>query len=80
MADYIDRMLGMFSGLGDAGVFGSLRPVFAGGPWSNRHASGPDLMASFIALDPVRTIAWRRRLSGWHNENHGINRYTYTST
>jgi hypothetical protein len=61
VTDYIDRLLGMLSGLGEAGA---PVPVFAGGPWSNRHTSGPDLMASFIALDPVRTIAWRRRLSG----------------
>jgi hypothetical protein len=25
-------------------------------------------MASFIALDPVRTIAWRRRLTGWQQQ------------
>ncbi len=65
VADYIDRMLGMLS------VLDSSAPpphVFAGGPWSNRHTSGPDLMASFIALDPVRTIAWRRRLSGWQQQ------------
>jgi len=62
VADYIDLTLGMLS------VLDSAAPpphVFAGGPWSNRHTSGPDLMASFIALDPVRTIAWRRRLTGW---------------
>jgi hypothetical protein len=65
VADYIDLMLGMLGGLGSA------EPpphVFAGGPWSNRHTSGPDLMASFIALDPVRTIAWRRRLTGWQQQ------------
>ncbi len=68
VADYIDRMLGMLSGLGAAGASGPPLPVFAGGPWSNRHTSGPDLMASFIALDPVRTIAWRRRLGGWQQQ------------
>jgi len=39
--------------------------VFAGGPWSNRHTSGPDLMARFAPLDPVAKIAWRKRLTGW---------------
>jgi hypothetical protein len=42
--------------------------VFAGGPWSNRHTSGPDMMAKFIALDPVTTIAWRKRISGWQRQ------------
>ena len=31
--------------------------IFAGGPWSNRHTSGPNLMASFAPLDPVARIA-----------------------
>jgi len=39
--------------------------VFAGGPWSSRHTSGPDMMASFIKLDPVTEIAWRKRIAGW---------------
>ena len=34
----------------------------AAGPWSNRHTSGPDLMARFTPLDPVARIAWRKRL------------------
>ncbi|HEY6294202.1 MAG TPA: hypothetical protein VIX15_00925, partial [Streptosporangiaceae bacterium] len=38
VANYIDLTLGMLSGLGPA----SPTPhVFAGGPWSNRHTSGP---------------------------------------
>ncbi len=45
--------------------------IFAGGPWSNRHTSGPDLMASFIALDPVIRIAWRDRLAGWQRQYSG---------
>ena len=66
VVDYIDLTLGMLSALEGAGL--GTPPVFAGGPWSNRHTSGPDLMASFIALDPVRTIAWRRRLTGWQQQ------------
>jgi Gluconate 2-dehydrogenase subunit 3 len=66
VTDYIDMMLGTLGALGDATTGPPL--VFAGGPWSNRHASGPDYMASFIALDPVRTIAWRRRLAGWQRQ------------
>ena len=47
--------------------------VFAGGPWSNRHTSGPDLMARFAPLDPVAKIAWRKRLTAWQDQyRHGI--------
>jgi hypothetical protein len=42
--------------------------VFAGGPWSNRHTSGPDLMARFAPLDPVAKIAWRNRLTAWQDQ------------
>jgi hypothetical protein len=42
--------------------------IFAGGPWSNRHTSGPDLMARFAALDPVAKIAWRKRLASWRSQ------------
>jgi hypothetical protein len=71
VTDYIDMLLGTLSALGSlgSGVGGGSAPlVFAGGPWSNRHTSGPDLMATFITLDPVRTIAWRRRLTGWQQQ------------
>jgi hypothetical protein len=55
--------------LGALGAGGAATPViFAGGPWSNRHASGRDFMESFIGLDPVRQIAWRRRLAGWQRQ------------
>jgi Gluconate 2-dehydrogenase subunit 3 len=60
---YIDSMLGALGALDDAAPL-----VFAGGPWSNRHTSGPDLMAHFTALDPVARIAWRRRLTGWQQQ------------
>ena len=42
--------------------------IFAGGPWSNRHTSGPDLMARFLPLNPVAEIAWRKRLTAWHDQ------------
>ena len=58
---YIDTMLGALATLEDENP----PPVFAGGPWSNRHTSGPDLMARFAALDPVARIAWRKRLAAW---------------
>ena len=62
---YIDSMLGALAALDD----GSPPPVIvAGGPWSNRHTSGPDLMARFAVLDPVAKIAWRRRLTGWQTQ------------
>ena len=60
---YIDSMLGALGALDDA-----VPLVFAGGPWSNRHTSGPDLMAQFATLDPVARIAWRRRLTGWQQQ------------
>jgi Gluconate 2-dehydrogenase subunit 3 len=48
--------------------------IFAGGPWSNRHTSGPDLMARFTALDPIAKIAWRKRLTAWQDQyRKGIN-------
>jgi len=74
---YIDIMLGALGaldasesgGAGSGGGGGAPVPaIFAGGPWSNRHTSGPDLMASFIALDPVARIAWRQRLAGWRQQ------------
>jgi hypothetical protein len=66
VTDYIDMMLGALGALG-----GNEDPppmIFAGGPWSNRHTSGPDLMARFTTLDPVARIAWRRRLTGWQQQ------------
>jgi hypothetical protein len=60
---YIDSMLGALGTLG-----GAAPPIFAGGPWSNRHTSGPDLMARFMPLDPVTRMAWRKRLTGWQGQ------------
>jgi hypothetical protein len=66
---YIDVMLAQLGALDDAGSSPSSPPlIFAGGPWSNRHTSGPDLMARFIALDPVARIAWQKRLQGWQQQ------------
>jgi hypothetical protein len=60
---YIDTMLGALN-------HGVLQhdQVFAGGPWSNRHTSGPDLMARFTPLSPVAQIAWRKRLTTWQTQ------------
>jgi gluconate 2-dehydrogenase gamma chain len=55
---YIDTMLGALDD----------QDIFAGGPWSDRHTSGPDLMARFIPLDPVARIAWRNRLIAWQDQ------------
>jgi hypothetical protein len=60
---YIDTMLGALGALDSAAP-----PIFAGGPWSNRHTSGPDLMARFMPLDPVARIAWRKRLTAWQDQ------------
>jgi gluconate 2-dehydrogenase gamma chain len=53
---YIDTMLG------------AKEKVFAGGPWSSRHTSGPDLMARFTPPGPVAQIAWRKRLTAWQDQ------------
>lgn len=63
---YIDALLGALGVL--EGSSGPAPGIFAGGPWSNRHTSGPDLMASFVALDPVSRIAWRQRLASWRQQ------------
>ncbi len=67
VTSYIDTMLGALQD--------STKPmIFAGGPYSNRHTSGPDLMARFAALDPVAKIAWRKRLTRWQDQyRQGIN-------
>jgi hypothetical protein len=57
---YIDTMLGALQHKDGK--------VFAGGPWSNRHTSGPDLMARFTPLNPVAQIAWRQRLTTWQEQ------------
>jgi hypothetical protein len=62
---YIDGMLGALAALNDDRP---APPIFAGGPWGNRHTSGPDLMARFVALDPVARIAWRKRLAAWQEQ------------
>ena len=60
---YIDTMLGAVQDRAP-----QTDQVFAGGPWSNRHTSGPNLMARFVPLDPVAKIAWRKRLTGWQTQ------------
>jgi hypothetical protein len=69
---YIDAMLGALTVIEADDAPGTAIPpvpvIFAGGPWSSRPAPGPDPMASFIALDPVSRIAWRKRLTGWRGQ------------
>ncbi len=62
---YIDTMLGALGALQDDNP---APMIFAGGPWSNRYTSGPDLMNRFVPLDPVAAIAWRKRLAGWQQQ------------
>jgi hypothetical protein len=66
VTNYIDLMLGALRALEESRTPPPM--IFAGGPWSNRHTTGADLMASFIALDPVTRIAWRGRLAGWRQQ------------
>jgi hypothetical protein len=52
---YIDTMLSLFD-------FSPPR-LFTGGPWSNRHAAGPNHMAEFVPPDLSRAFAWRKRIA-----------------
>jgi hypothetical protein len=70
---YIDALLGTLAAVEAADARGEgeaarVPLIFAGGPWSNRHAPGPDFMASFIPPDPVTRIAWRKRLADWRQQ------------
>jgi Gluconate 2-dehydrogenase subunit 3 len=76
VAGYIDNMLSALPVLAGSALAGSAPAgsangtpmIFAGGPWSNRHTSGPDMMAQFVPLDPVAQIAWRKRITGWQQQ------------
>jgi len=57
---YIDTLLS---------AFGDDPPlVFAGGPWSNRHSPGPDLMAQFVPLEERQRLAWRTRVAALRSQ------------
>ena len=51
---FIDRLLSAFAEDPPA--------IFAGAPWSNRHASGPDHLKRFIPLIERQEKAWRKRI------------------
>jgi hypothetical protein len=52
---FVDRLLSAFDQDPPA--------VFAGAPWSNRHAAGPDRMAHFLPLVERQEKAWRPRIA-----------------
>jgi Gluconate 2-dehydrogenase subunit 3 len=52
---FVDRLLSAFDEAPPA--------VFAGGPWSNRHTSGPDRMAEFEPLRERQDKAWHSRIA-----------------
>ena len=52
---YVDTLLSAFDE--------SPPRIFAGGPWSNRHTSGPDLAAQFVPLQEPQNLAWRARVA-----------------
>jgi hypothetical protein len=52
---YIDVMLSAFDD--------TPPKVFAGGPWSDRHAPGPDYLATFVQPDGIQEQAWRKRIA-----------------
>jgi hypothetical protein len=75
---YIDTMLAAFGEKPVPMIFAG-GPWSARHPAAGRHpagqnpagrhpAAGKDLMASFIALDPVAEIAWRKRIGGWQQQ------------
>jgi hypothetical protein len=72
VAGYIDAMLGALAVLEAADAAGGdeepVPVIFAGGPWSSRHAPGADRMAAFIAPGPVSRVAWRTRLADWQRQ------------
>ena len=52
---YVDRLLSAFDEDPPA--------IFAGAPWSNRHASGPDHLKKFVPLVERQEKAWRKRVA-----------------
>jgi hypothetical protein len=52
---YIDTLLSAFDD--------QPPPIFAGGPRSNRHSTGPDLLATFVPLEERQLLAWRSRVT-----------------
>lgn len=55
VVSYVDRLLSAFDHDPPA--------VFAGAPWSDRHAAGPDRMAEFVPLVERQERAWRPRIA-----------------
>lgn len=52
---FIDRLLSAFEESPPA--------IFAGAPWSDRHASGPDYLDRFVPLIERQDKAWRKRVA-----------------
>lgn len=57
---YVDRLLSAFDEQPPA--------VFAGAPWSDRHAAGPDHLADFLPLSERQERAWRPRIARLRRE------------
>jgi hypothetical protein len=57
---YVDRLLAAFAEDPPA--------IFAGAPWSNRHASGRDHLARFVPLIERQEKAWRKRIAQLHKD------------
>jgi len=52
---FVDRLLSAFEENPPA--------IFAGAPWSDRHAAGPDYLARFVPLIERQEKAWRQRVT-----------------
>jgi hypothetical protein len=52
---YLDAMLSAFD---------STPPkIFAGGPWSNRHTTGPNFLTTFVTPDAAQAQSWQQRIA-----------------
>ncbi|MDT7546090.1 MAG: gluconate 2-dehydrogenase gamma chain [Actinomycetota bacterium] len=52
---YLDAMLAIF----DANP----PKIFAGGPWSNRHTTGPNHLTTFVTPDAAQAYSWKQRIA-----------------
>ena len=57
---YLDTMLSLFEF--------SPPMIYAGGPWSDRHTSGPNYLEAFVAPDPAQLLSWKQRIAGLRKE------------
>ena len=52
---YLDVMLSVFDF--------SPPMIYAGGPWSDRNAKGPNFLETFVDPDPAQLLSWKKRVA-----------------